>query len=198
MCQLRLELKHLREPNLCFFPIFSHNFDNQLSSIFHSFGLCLCLDTPSEKTGHWQLPNVSSEFLIALLVVLFELTLFNSFFTLSFSHILLCGWHHAPFWGIHASVLCFTKLDNCQYWSAWISFSLFNMSTEVIQKITKKYHIYHTVYYCFKHRGESHYKRKSLKLGYKFKGMLKWCNVYLLVTPGVIDSMSFWKQYPKH
>ena len=28
----------------------------------------------------------------------------------------------------------------------------------------------------------------SLKLGYKFKGMLKWCHFYCLLTPGVIDS----------
>ena len=34
----------------------------------------------------------------------------------------------------------------------------------------------------------SHYWRKSMKLGNKLKGMLKWCHFYRLATPGVIDS----------
>ena len=43
--------------------VFSSNFDDQLSSNFHRFvSLCICWDTPSEKTDLWQLPKVSSVF----------------------------------------------------------------------------------------------------------------------------------------
>ena len=46
-----------------FLPLLSRNFDNQLSSNFHRFViLCICWDTPSENTGLWQLPIVSSVF----------------------------------------------------------------------------------------------------------------------------------------
>ena len=45
--------------------ILSRNFDDQLSSNFHRFViLCICWDTPSGKTGLWQLPIVSSVFKI--------------------------------------------------------------------------------------------------------------------------------------
>ena len=36
----------------------SYNFDDQLSKKVHS--LCICWDKPSENTGLWQLPKVSS------------------------------------------------------------------------------------------------------------------------------------------
>ena len=43
--------------------LLSRNIDDQLSSNFHRFIiLCICWDTPSEKTGLWQLPIVSSVF----------------------------------------------------------------------------------------------------------------------------------------
>ena len=43
--------------------IFSRNFDDRLSSNFHRCViLCICWDTPSEKTGLWQIPMVSSVF----------------------------------------------------------------------------------------------------------------------------------------
>ena len=43
--------------------LLSRNFDNQLSSNFRRFViLCICWDTPSKKTGLWQLPIVSSVF----------------------------------------------------------------------------------------------------------------------------------------
>ena len=46
-----------------FLSLLSHNFDDRLSSNFHKFViLCICWDTPSEKTGLWQLPIVSSVF----------------------------------------------------------------------------------------------------------------------------------------
>ena len=46
-----------------FLSLLSRNFDDQLSSNFHRFViLCICWDTPSEKTGLWQLPIVSSVF----------------------------------------------------------------------------------------------------------------------------------------
>ena len=46
-----------------FFYKLSRNFNHQLSSNFHGFViLCTCWDTPSEKTGLWQLPIVSSVF----------------------------------------------------------------------------------------------------------------------------------------
>ena len=44
-----------------FLPLFSRNFDDRLSSNFHRFViLCICWDTPTVKTGLWQLPIVSS------------------------------------------------------------------------------------------------------------------------------------------
>ena len=43
-----------------FFHYLSRNFGDQLRSNFHRFvNLCTCWDTPSEKTGLWQLPIVS-------------------------------------------------------------------------------------------------------------------------------------------
>ena len=46
-----------------FLSLLSRNFDDQLSSNFHRFVVsCICLDTPSEKTGLWQLPTVSRVF----------------------------------------------------------------------------------------------------------------------------------------
>ena len=50
-----------------FFPLFFCNFDDQLSLHFQGFViLCIMLgsgwDIPSEDTGLWQLPNVSSAF----------------------------------------------------------------------------------------------------------------------------------------
>ena len=46
-----------------FLPLLSRKFDDQLSSNFHRFVvLCICWYTPSEKTGFWQLPEVSSVF----------------------------------------------------------------------------------------------------------------------------------------
>ena len=46
-----------------FSSLLSHNFDDQLSSNFYRFViLCTCWDTPSEKTGLWQLPLVPSVF----------------------------------------------------------------------------------------------------------------------------------------
>ena len=47
-----------------FLPLFSRNFDDQLSSNLHRF-VILCIirwDTPSEKTGLWKLPKESSAF----------------------------------------------------------------------------------------------------------------------------------------
>ena len=63
-----LEIKHLRAHNLCnkgvFLSLFSRNCDDQLSSNFHRFdiSICICWDTPSEKTGLWQLLVVSTAF----------------------------------------------------------------------------------------------------------------------------------------
>ena len=59
-----LEIKHLKAHNFvrqwCFF-IF--NFDDRLGSNFYKFViLCICSDSPSEKTGLWQLPIVSRVF----------------------------------------------------------------------------------------------------------------------------------------
>ena len=49
--------------NGVFLTLISRNFDDQLSSNVHRFViLCICWDTPSEKTGLWQLPIVSSVF----------------------------------------------------------------------------------------------------------------------------------------
>ena len=46
-----------------FFLSLSRIFDDHLSSNFHRFViLCICWDTPSEKTGLWQLPIVSNVF----------------------------------------------------------------------------------------------------------------------------------------
>ena len=46
-----------------FLSLLSRNFDDRLSSNFHRFViLCICWDTPSEKTGLWQLPKVSRVF----------------------------------------------------------------------------------------------------------------------------------------
>ena len=48
-----------------FLSLLSPNFDVRLSSNFHRFViLCICWDTPSEKTCLWQLPTVSSGFKI--------------------------------------------------------------------------------------------------------------------------------------
>ena len=46
-----------------FLPLLSRTLNDQLSSNFHRFViLCVCWDTPSEKTVLWQLPKVSSAF----------------------------------------------------------------------------------------------------------------------------------------
>ena len=48
---------------LFFLSLLSRNFDDQLSSNFHRFVIvCICWDTPSEKTCLWQLPIVSRVF----------------------------------------------------------------------------------------------------------------------------------------
>ena len=59
--------RHLKAHNFCdkgvFLPLFSHKFDDQLSWNFDRFViLCMCKDTPSEKTSLWQLPKVSNAF----------------------------------------------------------------------------------------------------------------------------------------
>ena len=71
-----LEFKHLKAHNLwdkvLFLPLFSRNFNDQLSSNVHRFViLCICWDTPSENTGLWQLPKVSSAFKIIFWVFFF-------------------------------------------------------------------------------------------------------------------------------
>ena len=63
--QLRSQIQASESTQRCdkvfFLPLFSRNFAIQLSSNFHRFViLCICWDTPSEKTGLWQLPKVSS------------------------------------------------------------------------------------------------------------------------------------------
>ena len=46
-----------------FLTLLSRNFDDQLSSNLHRFViLCICWNTPNEKNGLWQLPNVSTVF----------------------------------------------------------------------------------------------------------------------------------------
>ena len=61
--QLASENTQLREIRLFFLLLLSRNFHNQLGSNFHRFEIvCICWDTPSEKTGLWQLPIVSSAF----------------------------------------------------------------------------------------------------------------------------------------
>ena len=46
-----------------FLSLLSRNSDDQSSSNFHRLVIfCICWDTPSETTGLWQLPNVSSVF----------------------------------------------------------------------------------------------------------------------------------------
>ena len=63
-----LEIKHLKAYNFVwqgffFLSLLSSNFDDQFSSNFHRFViLCTWWDTPSEKTGFWQLPIVSTVF----------------------------------------------------------------------------------------------------------------------------------------
>ena len=48
---------------LCFFFHYFRNFNDQLSSNFHRFViLCICWETPCEKTGLSQLPIVSTAF----------------------------------------------------------------------------------------------------------------------------------------
>ena len=57
------ESTQLRATRVPFLPLFSRNINNQLSSNFHRFVIsCICQDTPSEKTGLWQLPKASSTF----------------------------------------------------------------------------------------------------------------------------------------
>ena len=54
------ESTQLRVTMVFFLLLLSRNFDNQLISKFHRFViLCICWDTPSEKTCLWQLPIVS-------------------------------------------------------------------------------------------------------------------------------------------
>ena len=62
-----LEIKPLKAHNFVwqgfFLSFLSRNFDDQFSSNFHRpFILCICWDTPSGKTGLWQLPIVSNVF----------------------------------------------------------------------------------------------------------------------------------------
>ena len=62
-----LEIKHMKAHNFvwqgCFFLSVFGNFDNQLSWNFHRFVIFfICWDTPSEKSGLWQLPIVSNVF----------------------------------------------------------------------------------------------------------------------------------------
>ena len=53
----------LRVTRVFFLSLVSPIFNDRLSSNFHRFViLCICWDTPSEKTGVWQLPIVSSVF----------------------------------------------------------------------------------------------------------------------------------------
>ena len=62
------EINHLNAHNSvwkgCFLlSLLSRTFDDRLSSNFHRLViLCICWDTPSEKTGLWQVPIVSSVF----------------------------------------------------------------------------------------------------------------------------------------
>ena len=73
-----LEIKHLYAPNFvgqgCFFlSLLSRNFGDQLSSNFHRVViLCICWDTPSKKTGLWQLPIVSIVFKTVTVSVIFN------------------------------------------------------------------------------------------------------------------------------
>ena len=59
-----LSLKYLNWIGVpCLALWFSCNFDDQFSLNFHRFVmLCICLYTPSEKAGLWQLPKVFSIF----------------------------------------------------------------------------------------------------------------------------------------
>ena len=55
----------LCDKDVFFLSLLSRNFDDWLSSNFHRFViLCICWDTPSEKTGLWQLPIVSCKELV--------------------------------------------------------------------------------------------------------------------------------------
>ena len=57
------ESTHFCVTRLFFLSLLSRNFDDRLSSNFHRFViLCICLVTPSEKTGLWQLPIVFTTF----------------------------------------------------------------------------------------------------------------------------------------
>ena len=57
-----------------FLSSFSCNFNGQLNPNLHKFVmLCICWDTPSENTGLWQLPNVSSAFKQIILLNIFFL-----------------------------------------------------------------------------------------------------------------------------
>ena len=57
-----------------FFPaLVSCKLDDKLSPNVHRFViLSICWDTPSEKTGRWQLPNVSSAFKDVLFYFMFN------------------------------------------------------------------------------------------------------------------------------
>ena len=62
-----LDINYLKAHNFVwqcffFFPLISRNFDERLSSNFHRFViLCIiCWETPSEESGLWQLPIVST------------------------------------------------------------------------------------------------------------------------------------------
>ena len=56
-----IETTQLRLTSVFFPSLLSRNFDDKLSSNFHRFViLYICWDTPSEKTGLWQLPIMSS------------------------------------------------------------------------------------------------------------------------------------------
>ena len=57
------ESKHILYKRFFILSLLSCNFDDQLNQNFHRFViLCICWDTPSKKTGLWQLPIVSIVF----------------------------------------------------------------------------------------------------------------------------------------
>ena len=72
------KIKQLRVTRVFFLTLLSRNFDDPLSSNFHRFVVCICWDTPSEKTGLWQ--NTNSVYRFTAFVFVFVVhTIFLSF-----------------------------------------------------------------------------------------------------------------------
>ena len=72
--RLRMNLRSRNQASSCdkfffFLSLISRNFGDRLSSNFHRFViLCICRDTPSDRTGLEQLPMVSRVFKMILLL----------------------------------------------------------------------------------------------------------------------------------